>query len=170
MPGILVIAYGNPLRCDDGLAWHVAERLAELNLSSDVEVITCHQLTPEMALPVSRAATVLFIDAACVGTPGEITSERSEPQASSCAFTHTMSPGAILNMAQELYGSSGEGFTISLCGECFDHGDQLSPKVKASLPRVVALVSQFPNLLTDRDPVESDQAHNHSIALLKHLK
>ena len=81
-----------------------------------------------------------------------------------------MSADAILRMAQELYGSCGEGYTISLCGECFDHGDQLSPTVKESLPRVVALVSQFPDLLTDRDPVETEQAHNHSIALLQRLK
>ena len=28
-PAILVIGYGNVLRSDDGIGWHVAERLAE---------------------------------------------------------------------------------------------------------------------------------------------
>jgi hydrogenase maturation protease len=146
MSGILIIAYGNRLRCDDGLAWHVAEKLAQLNLSSEVEIIARHQLTPELALPVSQAATVLFIDAARAGVPGEITSGPLEPQQLSSVFTHEFSPGAILSVAQELYGRRAEAFAISLCGECFDHGETLSEKVEESLPRAVALVSELARL------------------------
>ena len=147
MPGTLIIAYGNPLRCDDGLAWHVAKKLAELSFSSDVEIITRHQLTPELALPVSQAAIVLFIDASRTGIPGELASGPLNPQPLSSVFTHELSPGTILSLAQELYGRSAEAFTISVCGECFDHGETLSAKVEESLPRVVALVSEFPELL-----------------------
>lgn len=146
MSGILIIAYGNPMRCDDGLAWRVAEELGQLNVSSDVEIMTRQELTPELALPVSQAATVLFIDAAQIGVPGEIASGPLKPQPLSAVFTHEFSPGAILSVAQELYGRCAEAFMITLCGECFDQGETLSKKVEEGLPRVVALVSEFVRL------------------------
>jgi hydrogenase maturation protease len=139
-PKILVIAYGNPLRCDDGLAWRVAEKLSEQNLPSGVEIITCHQLTPELALPASQASTVLFIDAARGGIPGEIATQPIKLRQSPSIFTHEFSPSTILSVAQELYGLCPEAFAISLCGECFDHGEVLSQKVEERLPRLVAQV------------------------------
>ena len=139
-PRILIIAYGNPLRSDDGLAWRVAEKLSEQYLTRDVEIITCHQLTPELALPASQASLVLFIDAANAGIPGEIATQPIEARQSSSIFTHEFSPSTILNVAQELYGRCPNAFAISLCGECFDHGETLSQKVKESLPRLLTHV------------------------------
>jgi hydrogenase maturation protease len=142
-PRVLIIAYGNPLRGDDGLAWHVAEKLSEMNLPGDIEIITRHLLTPELALPVSQATTVFFIDAARDGVPGELASGLIEPQRSCSVFTHELSPGAVLTAAQELYGRCVEAFSISLCGECFDHGETLSAKVEEGLPHLVALIGEF---------------------------
>jgi hydrogenase maturation protease len=144
MSGILVIAYGNPLRCDDGLAWRAAEKLSQLNLSN-LEIITCHQLTPELAVPLSQAAAVFFIDAARVGVPGDLACAPLKPQLLSGIFTHECSPASLLGLAQELYGRCAPAFTISVCGECFDHGEILSAKVEESLPRVVAIVREFAN-------------------------
>lgn len=142
-PRILVIAYGNPLRCDDGLAWRVADKLSQMNLPGDIEIITRHLLTPELALPVSQSSTVLFIDAAREGAPGEIASCPIEPQRLCSAFTHELSPGAVLTAAQELYGQCAEAFSITLCGECFEHGETLSASVEEGLPHLVALVREF---------------------------
>jgi hydrogenase maturation protease len=144
MSEILVIAYGNPLRCDDGLAWHAAEKLSQLNLPH-VEIITQHQLTPELAVLLSQAKTVFFIDAAQAGIPGELAWGPIEQQSSSSTFTHESSPAAILGLAQELYGRCAQAFTISVCGECFEHGETLSAKVEESLPHVVAIISEFAN-------------------------
>jgi len=142
-PRFLIIAYGNPLRGDDGFAWRVAEELTHMNLPSDVEIITQNQLTPELALRVSQAATVLFIDAARGGVAGELTSEPLEPQPISSVFTHEYSPAVILALAQKLYGVCAKAFILSLCGECFDHGETLSAKVEEKLPRAVALARQL---------------------------
>ena len=109
-PRILIIAYGNPLRCDDGLPWHAAQKLSKLNLRSDVEILTRRLLTPELALPVSQAATVLFIGAAQTGVPGELASGLLIPQRQSSLFTHEFSPATILSVAQELYGKCPEAF------------------------------------------------------------
>src|SRR4029077_15854000 len=96
---VLIIAYGNPLRCDDGVAWRVADKLSLMNLPGDIEIITRQLLPPELALPVSQAAHVLFIDAARESAPGEIASRRIEPQRLCSAFTHQLSPGAVLTAA-----------------------------------------------------------------------
>jgi|ERR1700680_4110080 len=140
---ILILAYGNPLRCDDGLAWRAAEELSHLDLPNGVEIITRHQLTPELALPVSQAGTVLFIDAAQHGVPGEIRSGPVKPQRSSSAFTHEFSAGTILSLAKELYSACPNAFAISLCGECFDHGETLSPKVEERMPQLVDQVREL---------------------------
>jgi len=145
VPRVLIIAYGNPLRCDDGLAWRVAEALSQPDLPSDIAIITSHQLTPELAQPISQASTILFLDAARSGVPGDVLSVPLNPQPGSSAFTHNFSPQALLAIAQELYGLSAEAFLISVSGECFDHGDTLSPKVFESLPRVIHHVRELSN-------------------------
>jgi hydrogenase maturation protease len=142
MARVLIIAYGNPLRCDDGLAWHLAEDLSHAGLPSDVEVVTYHQLTPDLASEVSQVSIALFIDAARNGVPGELSHTTLKPGRKHSAFTHECSPVDILSLAEELYGYCPEAFAISVCGECFDHGEVLSPKIAESLPRLAALVLQ----------------------------
>ena len=72
---VLVIAWGNPLREDDGVAWHVLEGLRALQPRPWLPALRlrhAHQLTPELAECVSRAAGVVFVDARRDGTPGEV--------------------------------------------------------------------------------------------------
>jgi len=143
MPPALIIGCGNPLRCDDGIAWHVAEELSRLPWNGDTEILTCHQLTPELAEAVSQAAVVIFVDAARGGTPGEIVSEPVSAQRQSSIFTHEFSPATILSLAQELYGKSPPGYVVAICGECFEHGEVLSPSVKSNLDAAVAVVREL---------------------------
>lgn len=72
MARILVVGHGNPVRTDDGLGWHVAVELFRSNTSPDVKVLPCHQLTPDLAEPMSVSETVIFIDCARDGNPGEV--------------------------------------------------------------------------------------------------
>src|SRR5436190_12555441 len=60
--GTLVIACGNPLRGDDGVARVAGERLIALQLT-EVRVLTVHQLMPELIEDIKKAARVLFLDA-----------------------------------------------------------------------------------------------------------
>ena len=61
---VLIIAYGNPLRCDDGVAWRAAEALEGKFPSEQVEILRLHQLAPELADAVRQRELVLFVDAA----------------------------------------------------------------------------------------------------------
>lgn len=52
---MLIIAYGNLLRGDDGLASRAADELAQKVEPSKVEILQRHQLAPELA-EISAAA------------------------------------------------------------------------------------------------------------------
>jgi len=134
MGRVLIVGFGNPLRGDDGLGYAAAERL--LPGDEDVEVMAVHQLTPELAEPVSRAALVIFIDARRDGMPGEVRQEEVLPLAPP-AFWHHVSPGILLGAAQAIYGHHPEAVLFSITGEEFGCREELSPVVAASLPNLL---------------------------------
>ena len=144
-PRALIIGYGNPLRSDDVAGRRVAEELSHSPLPDGVDVITQHQLTPELASYVSQADLVLFLDSTQDGTPGEISYEIVKRNSTSTSSSHEFSPSSILSFSEELYGRSPQAFLVSICGKCFDHGESLSPEVESNLPRMRALVLELIN-------------------------
>jgi hydrogenase maturation protease len=137
---ILVIGYGNPLRQDDGVGWHVAEQL-DASPGADLEIRTSHQLTPEMAEPVSRSELVVFVDARETGIPGATSCTRVAQQAAPGAVsTHSTSPEELLALAHDLFGAAPDAWVVSVAGAAFDHGTTLSPAVRASVEPAARLV------------------------------
>jgi hydrogenase maturation protease len=143
VPHILVLGYGNPLRSDDGVGWHAAERLADTLSATNAEIRTFAQLTPELALPISEAGLVIFIDASREGEPGELICTEVIPQLMPVRFSHELSPEAVLALSKYMYGVSPPAFLVSVSGQCFNLGEELSPLIAAQLPRLVNLVSQL---------------------------
>src|SRR5208282_3399012 len=144
MPKVLIIGVGNPLRGDDGLAWQALAELDRWPGLGTVEMISCHQLTPELAEAVSGADRVIFIDARVGETPGRVELNKVEPEAPAhSAFSHRLDPPALLGYAERLYGKRPEAFTASVAGESFRYGEELSGTVRASLaillPKVIQL-------------------------------
>jgi hydrogenase maturation protease len=148
MPQILIVAYGNPLRCDDGVAWRVADALAPKFSESDVEILRLHQLTPELADTFRNFRYVIFVDAAsCDGSQDkqgtirleEIRGGTSEP----ARFSHVLSPKKVLDLALQLYRASPRAFVITVTGENFSHGDSLSAPVATALPELVARIERL---------------------------
>ena len=131
----LVIGYGNPLRGDDGFGYRAAERIRG--------AMAVHQLTPELMEPIARADRVLFLDATAEGVPGEMRRRRVEPAASGQAFTHHITPEALLAGARTLYGRAPEATIITVCGADFSLSETLSPVVQAALEGIVAGFSGF---------------------------
>jgi hydrogenase maturation protease len=151
MPHVLIIGCGNPLRGDDGLASHALAHLERRPGLGDVALISCQQLAPELAEPISRADRVIFIDARVsqspVQTPGLVEACPVHPHdASPSAFSHHFGPPALLEYAQKLYGRRPEAFAVSVIGESFGYGEELSPSVRASL---AGLVEQVEALAVD---------------------
>lgn len=143
MPRVLVIAIGNPLRSDDGLAWRAADELEKVVSSSDVQVKKVHQLTPELCEDVSRAALVIFVDAAESGQPGTLSCEQVVASAAGSASSHHLTPGTLLHLTATLYGARPNAALLSLTGKSFDHGESLSPEVQESLPTLVGQVREL---------------------------
>jgi hydrogenase maturation protease len=151
MPRVLIIAYGNPLRGDDGIAWRAADLLEEKFARSEVEILRTHQLTPEVAESATRVEAVIFVDAAfadgITAQPGEIREASIVPTKETPSFSHHLSPGAVIALARDLYGVSPRASCVTLAGQSFDHGESLSPAVAAALPafvvRIEALVQQL---------------------------
>jgi hydrogenase maturation protease len=142
MTQILIVGYGNPLRCDDGVGWRAAEALSRSLPFPEIEIVIRHQLAPELADNLRYADLVFFIDAAHAGQPGELT---CEPLTSQQGITgsHQLSPAHLLALAQQLYGATPRAFAVSLCGACFEHGSTISATVEAGLPKLTALVENL---------------------------
>jgi hydrogenase maturation protease len=141
----LIIGYGNTLRGDDGLGPHVAERLAADLLPADRR-IACHELTPELAVPLSEAALVIFVDVSRDRQPGEVTCERIVAALpDQIAFSHALTPTALLALARDLYGASPPAWLLSAGADTLDFTEGLSPAVLAAMP---ALRDRLRALLT----------------------
>ena len=152
MPTVLIVAYGNPLRRDDGIAWRAADELENRFPKSDVEIIRLHQLAPEVADAVRNRDLVIFLDAACVDDarndePGKIcTREISGLEVGApltVQFSHVYSPEKVLYLARQLYQAAPKAFVVTLTGEDFGHGNELSDPVRAALPVLVTKLEQI---------------------------
>jgi hydrogenase maturation protease len=147
MSRLLIIGYGNPLRGDDAVGYLAAERLRELLTGPDIEILAVHQLTPELADPISRAERVIFIDAAVTGEPGVILERPITPAPDPSGFTHHSTPSALLAASATLFGSSPEATLYSIPGESFEFGEGLTPRVAESLESLCTVCFSLPSSL-----------------------
>jgi len=136
----LVIGYGNPLRRDDGVGWHVAATIEAQREGPEIEVITCQQLLPELAERISRAKSVYFVDATRAGAPGEWRCQPIQAESAASALVHFVTPGALLAMAEKLFGAVPTTYLFTVCGASFELGEELSVVVAAAVPSVAAAI------------------------------
>lgn len=140
---VLVIGYGNPLRQDDGVGLRVAELLAAGPLPAAVEVLAAHQLTVELAEPLSRAERALFIDCRCGNRPGAFALEPAEAVGGPVSLSHHLQPGALLTAAREWYGRAPHAEVLAVAGAEFGFGEGLSRELREALPAIVAHVQHL---------------------------
>ncbi len=136
MSRTLIIGYGNTLRGDDAIGPIAAERIRQRNTDPDVEILSVHQLTPELVDPISRASRVIFIDAASGPVPGQIVERRIQADLKSQPFTHVTTPQALLAGASALYGAEPRATLITVTAANFDFGKSLSEPVRLALKEV----------------------------------
>jgi len=179
----LIIGYGNSLRSDDGIGWHVANALRDDPRTAGIDVIASHQLTPELAEDLHRASLVVLVDArvdgsppplpghcevsrvsapakAAAGAPAEPgTGARTEPGAGG-ASTHHCTPRYLATLAEQLYGRVAPLKLVGVGVASIDDGDQLTPAVAAAVPSIVDLVL---DLIGDAKPAPSfPEDHRHA--------
>lgn len=139
----LIIGYGNPLRGDDAVGQMAAERLRRMIADPELEILAVHQLTPELMEPISRAARVIFIDAAVGAEPGAIAERRIEATSGSRAFTHQAAPETLLAGAMALYGAAPEATMFTITGAGFELGARLSEAAEKALETVLSRIASL---------------------------
>jgi len=119
----LLIAAGNSLRRDDGVALAVLEML-------DAESLAVFQLTPEVAADLAGYDTVIFIDADTGAAELKI-EPMDESRSPSGAFTHVSAPSEIVTLARSLYGFEGRALVCRIPVKDLSHGEGLSGRASA---------------------------------------
>jgi hydrogenase maturation protease len=139
MKRALILACGNPLRGDDGIAPLLARSLRAEFCDPQTETRSVQQWTPELAQPISASEIVLFLDASITLQPGEVRLRRLEPAREfPLSVTHSISPESLLALAVQLYSRAPEqAFLLTIGGASFDHADQLSEPVRSAVPRAM---------------------------------
>ncbi len=109
----LLIAIGNPLRGDDGIAWRV---LDGLRLSGDR--LHLHQLTAEVAAEIAPYDEVVFLDADVETVTPRVEPVGDAPPGS--AFTHQVHPAAVVRAARLWFGFEGAAWLWRLPARDFE--------------------------------------------------
>jgi hydrogenase maturation protease len=148
---ILIIAYGNSLRRDDGAGFFLAARLEELLKlqGREVECMAVHQLTPELAVEVAAdpLQAVIFVDTR-VADPNaenrglEVHSMQDLPASNSLG--HQLSPAAVLTYASLLYHRHPPAWLLTIPGVDFAHGEGLSEAAEQAIETLPDLLAGLP--------------------------
>lgn len=152
MSKILVVGYGNPLRADDGLGCHVARQIGHHLRGDDrVEVVSCHQLAPEIVERIADSEFVIFVDATTEGEPGTITETtvQADPMFTG-KFGDIMTPATLLASANALHRKCPQAVLFSMTGWCFEFGEQMSSIVSE---RFQDLVKRIEKTIAEREAV-----------------
>ena len=128
MTRALLIACGNPLRGDDGVAAHT---LALLPGDATARRLQVHQLTPELASDLARHEIVLFVDADRTAHSVRILPV-GEDAPSPSALTHASTVQEVVMLARALFAWRGAAFTCALPIDGVDAGAPLSARARRS--------------------------------------
>ncbi len=136
---ILVLGYGNPLRRDDGLGARVVEVIAREEWPG-VRTHTAQQLTPELAAEIAATCVVIFVDASV--RRGVETSRRQATELEA-ASTHVCDPRGLLGLAGTVYDAAPDSWLVSVGGEDFTLGEDLSRIGRANCDEAVEAVRRI---------------------------
>jgi hydrogenase maturation protease len=146
-PRPLIIGYGNSLRSDDGVGWHVARARADDPRAAGIDVIAAHQLTPELAADLHLASRVVLVDALAdlPGEPdplpqGNCRISALDPGGATGPSSHHHTPTSLAALARELYGSVPPVTLVGVGIASLEPGDTLTEPVASALPAIVDLI------------------------------
>ena len=124
-PALIVLAWGNASRGDDGVGPLLARRIRELG-RDDIRVVEDLQLHIEHVMDLESDVPALFVDASVAIDTG-FRIEKLTPLADNSISTHTVSPHALLNLYEKtLGGTAPESWLLHVCGTTFELGEEIS--------------------------------------------
>lgn len=140
----LILACGNTLRSDDGvgpwLAGWAQERFAD---DPRIQIVSCHQWTPELAEDIAGAQSVIFIDCSVALPAGSIDLVSVEPAQTPTSGTHRLAAPELLALARDLFGAAPrEALLLTVGAGSTDLGENFSEAVTAALPSASAYLEE----------------------------
>jgi hydrogenase maturation protease len=138
---LLLIGYGNTLRSDDGVGPKVVEKVAALKLPG-IQTLSCDLLTPELADPISRAETVVFIDAA-IDAPQRVQLRPLAPAASSQIMAHAADPRTMLALARDIFGHAPKAWWLTIPVENIGIGEEFSALAKQGVASAIEKIQEL---------------------------
>jgi len=143
---ILLVGYGNPGRTDDGLGPRLADYIENLGIKG-VDTDSDYQLTVEHAHDISGYKTVIFADADTSCRPPFYLKQLEPGRATVSFSSHSVSPGCVLALQKELFGTVTESWLLGIRGYDFDEFcEHLTEKAQTNL---AAAASHLENCLSD---------------------
>jgi hydrogenase maturation protease len=129
---VLVLAWGNPARQDDGLGPALAQAVEDWDLPG-VTLSCDYQLQVEDAVVVAEHDAVIFVDAATEGPPpysfGPV-----RPCEHPGFSSHSLRPDALLAMTERCFGRSVPGWLLAIRGQSFaPFVEDLTPSARENL-------------------------------------
>lgn len=159
---ILVLAFGNPARGDDGLGPAFA-RAVDAAAIPGVTATWAYQPSVEQAAEVAEQDAVVFVDASRVGA-APFTFRPLLPRATLAFSTHALAPEAVLALARDTLGWRGEAHLLALRGYSFEMFEEsLTSRAEAHLregvDRLVSALARgrLDALVTDPPTDHSDR-------------
>lgn len=136
MTGALVLAYGNPLRGDDGLGPAAAGALAALGLPG-VDVQIGYQPALEDAADAAEHALVVFVDAARSGPAPYSVCDVAPDDGAPAFVSHGVAPAQIVGIARRVFGRTPRAVLLGIRGYAFGLADGLSPQAARNLAAAI---------------------------------
>jgi len=141
---IVVLGVGNLLLSDEGVGVHVANKMMEMDLPDGVEVVEGGTDGFRLMNVVTKADRLIVVDAVKAGeAPGsiyrfDIKDAPSSPDAYKTSV-HQIGILEVVHLA-ELVGKTPETTIIGVEPKSLDMSMELSPEVRAKLPKIIEVI------------------------------
>lgn len=138
---VLLLAWGNPARQDDGLGPALAA-VFEASAPPGVTVSCDYQLQVEDACAISEHDAVIFVDASTEG-PEPYSFEPVQPRQQTSFSSHSISCSALLGLSERCFAQRVPGWLLAIRGYAFEpFVEQLTPGAAANLDAAIAFLEQ----------------------------
>lgn len=143
---ILIYAYGNPGRQDDGLGNRLVENLEEWiheDGIKNIELESNYQLNIEDADNISDKELVIFVDASVEDIDGIHFSPVEPSEARTEFTTHAASPAFVLALCHKIYNKYPETYLLQIRGYEWEFKEVLSDRAKRNLYKALRFIKNY---------------------------
>lgn len=155
---VLLIAYGNASRRDDGVAFHIVRRLRQRLgrpardedeardefLDESPAILATHQLGPELCEVMGTFEVVIFVDAHVEGTAWSPVHWQEISAVHGSRFvTHHLRPQTLLALCDSLYAKRPQAYILSVLGTDFGFGEELGAATSLRAEEAVLRLERF---------------------------